>query len=35
VRESMRRITAWGATYRAGQLRALTRREPTWHRLPQ
>ena len=35
VRESMRRITTWGATYRAGQLRALTRRAPTWHRLPQ
>ena len=35
VRESMRRITTWGLNHRAAQLRALGRREPRWHRLPQ
>ncbi len=33
MRESLRRITAWGLEHRAGQLRRLSRREPTWHRL--
>lgn len=35
--ESLRRITAWGAGYRYGQVREAaaraTRREPRWHRL--
>jgi len=33
VRESLRNITMWGASYRLGQLRSLVRREPRWHRL--
>jgi dolichol-phosphate mannosyltransferase len=33
MRESLRRITAWGLEHRAAQLRRLSRREPTWHRL--
>jgi dolichol-phosphate mannosyltransferase len=33
MRESLRRITVWGLEYRAAQLRRLTAREPTWHRL--
>jgi dolichol-phosphate mannosyltransferase len=33
MRESLRRITAWGLDHRAAQLRRLSRREPTWHRL--
>jgi dolichol-phosphate mannosyltransferase len=35
VRESLRRITAWGAAYRTGQVRRLAHREPRWHRLPE
>ena len=31
--ESLRRITAWGIQHRAGQVRGLSRREPSWHRL--
>ena len=31
--ESLRRITGWGVRHRAGQARALLRREPEWHRL--
>jgi dolichol-phosphate mannosyltransferase len=33
VRESLLRITSWGATYRVGQLRRLVQREPRWHQL--
>jgi dolichol-phosphate mannosyltransferase len=33
MRESLQRITLWGVEHRAGQLRTLRRREPTWHRL--
>lgn len=33
VRESMLRITGWGARHRRGQLRRLLEREPRWHRL--
>lgn len=33
VRESLGRITGWGVQHRAGQLRRLAHREPTWHRL--
>ena len=33
IRESLRRITAWGLQHRASQLRRRSRREPTWHRL--
>jgi dolichol-phosphate mannosyltransferase len=33
MRESLARITRWGVQHRAGQLRALGHREPTWHRL--
>jgi dolichol-phosphate mannosyltransferase len=33
MRESLQRITLWGVEHRAGQLRGLRRREPTWHRL--
>jgi dolichol-phosphate mannosyltransferase len=33
MRESLRRITAWGLEHRAAQLRRLAAREPTWHRL--
>jgi dolichol-phosphate mannosyltransferase len=33
MRESLRRITGWGLQHRAGQLRRLTAREPTWHQL--
>jgi dolichol-phosphate mannosyltransferase len=33
MRESLQRITEWGLQHRAGQLRRLTSREPTWHRL--
>jgi dolichol-phosphate mannosyltransferase len=33
MRESLQRITAWGLSHRADQVRRLGRREPTWHRL--
>jgi dolichol-phosphate mannosyltransferase len=33
MRESLQRITAWGLQHRAQQLRRVSRREPTWHRL--
>jgi dolichol-phosphate mannosyltransferase len=33
VRESLRNLTGWGASYRLGQVRSLLRREPRWHRL--
>jgi len=33
VQESLQRITRWGLQHRAGQLRSLAHREPTWHRL--
>ena len=33
MRESLQRITVWGVQHRTGQLRALRRREPTWHDL--
>jgi dolichol-phosphate mannosyltransferase len=33
VNESLRKITVWGARYRANQVRLLIRREPQWHRL--
>jgi dolichol-phosphate mannosyltransferase len=33
MRESLLRITRWGLEHRAGQLRDLRHREPTWHRL--
>jgi dolichol-phosphate mannosyltransferase len=33
VRESLQRITVWGLQHRAGQLRRVSHREPTWHRL--
>jgi dolichol-phosphate mannosyltransferase len=33
MRESLQRITAWGLQHRAEQLRRVSRREPTWHRL--
>jgi dolichol-phosphate mannosyltransferase len=33
VRESLRNLTRWGATYRLGQARSLVRREPRWHKL--
>ena len=33
MRESLHRITSWGLAHRAGQVRRLGRREPTWHRL--
>lgn len=33
MRESLQRITRWGLQHRAGQLRSLAHREPTWHRL--
>ncbi len=33
VRESIARITGWGAQHRLGQLRGLVDREPRWHRL--
>jgi dolichol-phosphate mannosyltransferase len=33
VNESLRNITKWGARYRLGQVRSLTRREPRWHTL--
>jgi len=33
VGESLRNIAMWGASYRLGQVRALVRREPQWHRL--
>ena len=33
MRESLHRITSWGLAHRAGQIRRLGRREPTWHRL--
>jgi len=29
----LQRITVWGVQHRTGQLRALRRREPTWHDL--
>jgi len=31
--ESLKRITRWGLEHRAGQVRALTQREPRWHDL--
>jgi dolichol-phosphate mannosyltransferase len=33
VREALRNITVWGASYRMGQVRSLVRREPQWHKL--
>ena len=33
VREALRNITVWGASYRLGQVRSLVRREPRWHKL--
>ena len=33
VRESLRSVTIWGASYRLGQIRSLVRREPRWHKL--
>jgi dolichol-phosphate mannosyltransferase len=33
VRESLRSITMWGASYRLGQVRSQVRREPRWHKL--
>lgn len=33
VRESLLRITTWGAHYRLAQVRSLIRREPRWHKL--
>ena len=33
VRESLLRITMWGASYRLAQVRSLVRREPRWHKL--
>ena len=33
VRESLRNLTKWGASYRLGQVRSLLRREPRWHKL--
>jgi dolichol-phosphate mannosyltransferase len=33
VKESLKRITVWGARYRRDQVRSLIRREPQWHRL--
>ena len=33
MRESLQRITAWGLSHRADQVRRLGHREPTWHRL--
>ena len=33
MRESLQRITVWGVTKRAEQLRRLREREATWHRL--
>jgi dolichol-phosphate mannosyltransferase len=33
VREALRNITMWGASYRLGQVRSLARREPRWHKL--
>lgn len=33
VRESISRITVWGAQHRLAQIRGLLNREPRWHRL--
>ncbi len=33
MRESLQRITSWGLSHRADQVRRLGRKEPTWHRL--
>jgi dolichol-phosphate mannosyltransferase len=33
VRESLRNLTRWGASYRLGQVRSLIRKEPRWHKL--
>jgi dolichol-phosphate mannosyltransferase len=33
VKESLKRITVWGARYRRDLVRSLNRREPQWHRL--
>ena len=33
VGEALRSVTAWGVRYRLGQVRALVRRGPRWHRL--
>ena len=33
VRESLRNLTRWGASYRLGQVKSLLRREPRWHTL--
>lgn len=33
VKESLRKITMWGARYRLGQVRSLLHREPLWHQL--
>jgi dolichol-phosphate mannosyltransferase len=33
VRESLLKITMWGARYRLAQARSLIRKEPKWHRL--
>jgi len=33
VRESLKKLTTWGAGYRLGQIRSLVRREPRWHQL--
>jgi dolichol-phosphate mannosyltransferase len=33
VKESLRKITMWGARYRLGQVRSLLHREPRWHQL--
>jgi len=33
VKESLLKITRWGARYRFGQVRSLVKRNPRWHRL--
>jgi dolichol-phosphate mannosyltransferase len=33
VRESLRKLTTWGVSYRLAQVRSLVRREPRWHEL--
>jgi dolichol-phosphate mannosyltransferase len=33
VKESLGKITMWGARYRLGQVRSLLHREPRWHQL--
>ena len=33
VKESLRKITMWGAGYRLSQVRSFFSREPQWHRI--